>query len=548
MQSTRVAAWRAHVLAIACVWTTVPKLKRSPTMAMTGDAMAVSELAITRAAASASSSWTPAISLAAAMRDPQLLGGPFTAPSFWTWHTLAKVLSGETLDEREAKLFRECTGRTRLPSGPVRRAVVLVGRRGGKDRFLSGCAVHRAALAADWRTIMSAGEQAVVSLLGADKKQAGILRRYCEGLLRAPLLAREVVRSTDDVIEFRNGAVLEVSTNDARLVRGRSAVAVLGSECCYWRTDEVSASSDEEVVAAAEPSMAMCPDGGLLLLGSSVYRRRGFMFRKWKELHGNDDAEDICWLAPSAVMNPARPGKVVDRAMADDPARARSEYLSEWRDDLANYIPRELIEAAIDRHVVVRPPDPRRRYTSFVDASSGLGDSFAAAVTHREGDRVVLDSLVEVRPPFDTAAATAQIAATLRSYGLRDTMGDDYAKGWVIREFARHGVIFKPRPTGMDRSALYLEVLPAFSAGRVHLLDSPKLVSQFCALERRVMPGGRDRVDHPNRAGHHDDLANATAGAIWRATARPQPLHISEAAMARSRQPTRYSRPPRWFF
>jgi hypothetical protein len=177
--------------------------------------------------------------------------------------------------------------------------------------------------------------------------------------------------------------------------------------------------------------------------------------------------------------------------------------------------------------------------------------SFAAAIVHREGDLVVLDCLVEVLAPFDTAMATCQVAMTLRSYGLHDVMGDDYAKGWVIREFQRHGIQFKPRPTGMDRSALYLEVLPAFSAGRVHLLDSPKLVSQFCALERRVMPGGRDRVDHPNRAGHHDDLANATAGAIWRATARPQPLHISKGAMERARQkPSRWpsSRRGQWFF
>jgi hypothetical protein len=519
-------------------------------MVMRSDAMAgVSELAINRAAASASS-WTPAIGLAAAMRDPQLLGGPFTSASFWTWHAVAKILSGEVLDDREAALFRQCTGRTRLPSGPAYRMIVLVGRRGGKDRFLSSVAVHRAALTADWRVIMSAGEQAVVLLLGADRKQAGILRRYCEGLLRAPLLAREVVRTTDDLIEFRNGAALEIATNDARLVRGRSAVAVLGSECCYWRTDEVSASSDEEVVAAAEPSMAMCPDGGLLLLGSSVYRRRGFMFRKWKELHGNDDADDICWVAPSALMNPALPGKVVDRALANDVMRARGEFLSEWRDDLANYVPRELIEAAIDRHVVVRPPDPRRRYVSFVDASSGLGDSFAAAIAHREGDLVILDALVEVSAPFDTAQATCTVAMTLRSYRCTDTMGDDYARGWVVREFARHGITFKPRPAGMDRSALYLEVLPAFSAGRVRLVDNAKLVSQFCALERRVMSGGRDRVDHSVRSGHHDDLSNVAAGVIWRATATPQPLHISKGAMAKARQPgpTRYSRQPRWFF
>jgi hypothetical protein len=61
-------------------------------------------------------SWAPAISLAAAMRDAQLLGGPFASPTFWTWAALAKVLSGERLDERETALFRQCTGRTRLPS------------------------------------------------------------------------------------------------------------------------------------------------------------------------------------------------------------------------------------------------------------------------------------------------------------------------------------------------------------------------------------------------------------------------------------------------
>src|SRR5262245_9813629 len=123
------------------------------------------------------------ITLTAAMRDPNLLGSPFTSSSFWTWLAVAKVLDGEKLDEREADLFRQCTGRLRPRNGAVRRVVLLAGRRAGKDRCLSACAVHRAALAADWRQHMSAGEQATVILLGADRRQAAILRRYCEGLL-----------------------------------------------------------------------------------------------------------------------------------------------------------------------------------------------------------------------------------------------------------------------------------------------------------------------------------------------------------------------------
>jgi len=36
-------------------------------------------------------------------------------------------------------------------------------------------------------------------LLGADRKQAAILRRYCEGFLRMPMLAQEVMRRTEEV-------------------------------------------------------------------------------------------------------------------------------------------------------------------------------------------------------------------------------------------------------------------------------------------------------------------------------------------------------------
>ena len=92
-------------------------------------------------------------------------------------------------EAREVDLVKECTGRTQLPTAPVRRLILLAGRRAGKDRFFSAVAVWRAALCVDWCKYLSAGEQAVVILLGADKKQAAILRKYCSGLLETPLLA-----------------------------------------------------------------------------------------------------------------------------------------------------------------------------------------------------------------------------------------------------------------------------------------------------------------------------------------------------------------------
>src|SRR6266581_7040588 len=447
--------------------------------------------------------------LAEAMRDPNLLGGPFSALSFWPWMCVAKLISGEELDEREADLFRTCTGRSTLPTAPVTRLIMLSGRRAGKDRFMSAVAIHRAALSGSWRAVMSAGEQASVILLGADKKQARILRRYCAGLLQTPLLAAEVTRTSDEMVEFRSGAALEIVTNDASLVRGRSAIAVLGSECCWWNTTEGTASSDEDVVGAAEPAMAMCQDGGLLMLASSVGRRAGFMFRKWKELFGVDDAEDVVWLAPSRTMNPALSERVVSKAYTDDPARAKAEYGSEWRDDLAAFLDPALVDAAVDRGVLTRPPIKGVKYFGFVDVSGGVADSYALAIAHKDGDKIVLDCLTSRKAPFNPSTVTADMAKVVKQYGITQVVGDRYSAQWAVQSWAANGIRYLH--SDRDRSEIYIDALPLFSSGRARLLDHPKLVGQLCALERRQTPT-RDRVDHPARG--HDDEANACAGAM----------------------------------
>jgi hypothetical protein len=460
---------------------------------------------------------TPEITLTRALTDPDLFGGTFAGPSFWTWRTVAKLIDGIALTEqREVELFERCTGLTynRSNRRRLRRLILLAGRRAGKDRFFSAVAVWRAALCADWRQYQSAGEGAVCILLGADRRQARILRNYCEGLLRAPLLAPEVVRNTDELVEFRNGASLEISTNDARLVRGRSAIAVLGSECCHWRTDEHAASSDEEVVGAAEPSMAMCPDGGLLMLGSSVYRKRGYMHRQYRELHGNADAPDdtLCWFAPSAMMNPRLPQHVVDRALAENSAKARAEFLNIWREDLSDFIPLDAIEACSDIDVFERPPDPKVKYRGYVDCAGGTGsDSFAFAITHREST-YMLDVVREYKPRFVPAQVIAELAQLCRTYNITEIEGDKYAVGFHEAEWQAHGIRF----VACERttSENYLSLLPLVLARRVRLVDNKTLRSQLASLERRVGAADREAVTHPQHASAHDDIACAVAGAL----------------------------------
>lgn len=462
----------------------------------------------------------PTISLFRAMTDVELFGKTFQAPSFWTWRTVAKIVDGEPLTEpREIDLFQQCTGRSKLPNRRtrrrLRRLILLCGRRGGKDRFLSATAVWRSALCADWRKYISPGEQAVVILLGADRKQAAILRRYCEGLLQTPLLAAEVSRRTDDIIEFRNGASLEITTNDGRLVRGRSAIAVLGSEVSHWRTDEAAASGDEEVLAAAEPSMAMCPDGGVLLLGSSVHRRRGYMYRMFKKLHGNDDSDDIVWFAPSAVMNPKLPASIIDDALANDAAKARAEFLNIWREDLADFVPIDIIESATSWGVHERPRQVGMSYVGYADPASGTGsDSFALAIGHAEGDAarsVVIDLIRERKPRFVAADVIREYSALLRSYGVSEIVSDRFAGGFCSDEWQRNGIRFKACDNTTSEN--YIHALPLLTSKRAHLIDHVSLRTQLAGLERRVL-GGHEVVDHARASSAHDDVAAAVAGCL----------------------------------
>ena len=428
--------------------------------------------------------FTPDILLTRSMLSPELFADVFSSASVWTWRTVAKLIDGIPLTEqREVDLFKQCTGRTKLLStsstGVLRRFALEVGRRGGKDRFLSGVGVWRAALCCDWRKHLSAGEQAVVILLGKAKRQAAILRRYCHGLLQGKKLQREVVRETADIIEFQNGSQLEIASNDIGLVRGRSAVAVIGSECAYWKSEEHSINQDEEVIGAAEPSMAMCPDGGLLLLGSTVYRRQGLMYKLYKQLYGNDQTNDICWFAPSRTMNPLLKQAVVDAALANDLHKANAEFFGVWREDSEDCYPVDALDACTDQNVLERPPLPFVSYFAFFDGATGTGrEAFALAIAHREGDKVIIDAIRERKPRFVPSDVIAEYSTLLKQYRCHQVVGDKFAGGYEF-EWQRCGITHLPGKRVHKNRALHS--FPADDFGRSRPDDRQRHVEDAVA-------------------------------------------------------------------
>jgi hypothetical protein len=131
-------------------------------------------------------------------------------------------------------------------------------------------------------------------------------------------------------------------------------------------------------------------------------------------------------------------------------------------------------------------------------------------VAHRENERIIIDCLRERKPPFSPDDVCLEFSAVLKSYGITTAVGDKYAGLWPSERFSAYGVRYEP--SAKPKSDLYRDLLPSLNAGRVELLDHPRLISQLCNLERRTVRGGRDSIDHMPNA--HDDSANAVAGVV----------------------------------
>ena len=409
-------------------------------------------------------------------------------------------------------------------------------RRQGQRRQRHCC---HAAASFEFAGRLRPGERALVACLAVDKAQAALVAGYIRAFFaEIPSLRALVERETADGLALSNGVDISIMTSDFRSIRGRTVLCAILDEVAYWR-GEHTASPDKEVLRSIKPSMLTLSESMVIGI-STAYQRSGLLYERWAKHFGKGSAHTLVIQAESRALNPLLPQAEIDSALSEDPEAAKADYLSEWRDAIAGYLARDLIESAVDVGVTHRPYNPQYagRYVSFIDASSGQSDSFAACIAHAEDQVVVLDALIEIAAPFNPESACTQVAALLRGYHLNGTMGDGHAAAWVEAALGRHGVRFETRPPAMTRSALYSETLHKFSAYQVRLLDHRKLISQYAALERRLLPTGHERIDHPNRSGHHDDLANACAGALWRCSTERR-IVITPELLARA-----YAMPP----
>jgi hypothetical protein len=477
---------------------------------------------LTRKPAIASPAPKVAMTMRRALSDPALLGAVLEGDSWKAWRTILLAIMGEPLDDGERATFKGLTGREREPLERVEEFWGVIGRRGGKSRAAAVLAIYQA-IFVDHSAAIVVGERPAVLCLAENQKQAGVVFGYICGIVEStPMLAKLVRGKTQDTLSLTNGIDITVRAASFRGLRGLTNVCVIADEAAFWY-DEASgsANSDEEILAAVRPSLATTH--GPLIAISSPYAKKGAVYEAWRKHYGaQGDPRILVAQGASRDFNPSLPQSVVDRAYERDSAAASAEYGGQFRSDIEQFISRELVEAAVDCGVLVRPPRPGVTYSAFADAASGAGrDSYTVGIAHSEGNAIVLDVAHEIRPPFNPQNATAEVAALIKTYGIRIVTGDKWAPGFVSEGFARHSLTY--RYSEHDRSQIYLEALPLFTSGRVRLVENDRLVTQFAGLERRTSSTGRDRVDHGG-GDRHDDLCNSSAGALVLAATQPKPM------------------------
>ena len=463
-----------------------------------------------------------------AMDSPKLFG-PFFQGSTWDpWRAFLTALYGLPMTEEQLTTYRCHTGRQKPPTSPTREAALICGRRGGKSRILALLGTCLA-IGRDYRPYLAPGEIGTVGILASDRKQARSIFRFVKGMIDAvPALKREVTKETDETIELAGRRVaIEITTASFRATRGYTYVAVLCDEIAFWRSEE-SAQPDEEILNAIRPGLMTIP-GSMLLLASSPYAKRGALYKTYRRHYGNDDARVLVWKASTQEMHPTIDPAEIAEAYDEDPVKAAAELGGNFRDDIAAFVTREVVDACTELGRFEMAPLPGVYYRAFVDPSGGSADAMTLAIAHTEGAVQVLDCVREVRPPFSPEGVVREFAATLKSYRLARVTGDRYAGEWPRERFREHGITYDV--ADKPRSDLYRDLLPILNSGKVELLDLPRLTTQLCGLERRTARGGRDSIDHA--PGGHDDIANAVAGVLT-AQGRPR-IVISDATLARAR-------------
>jgi len=425
--------------------------------------------------------------------------------STWkNWYSTLKAIYGLEMDSEEEQFYQEHTKRKSVQEGGFSESYFVAGRRSGKSKIAALIATYEG-IYGNWEKYLSKGEKAYIFLLCVDKLQSRVLFDYVCGYLESfPEIVKKI---TAQEIFLNNGIIISIKTASFRGVRGYGCACIVADELNFWRDSETSRNPASEIITALLPTLY--PESKLIGL-SSPYAKFGYFYQTYKENYGNEESETLVIQAPTKKFNPTYSDRLIERLRKRDPEAWKSEYMAEFRDDVAQYLTEEQLEKVIEKYVFL-PRQEGVQYYAFVDPSGGRSDSMTMGICHRDDLAIIVDRIEERCAPISNPRdVVSEFAVILNEYGISQVVGDRFSGNWCSGSFLDHGITYIPAQ--LDKNRIYVEALGLINLRTVILPDNEKMKNQFMSLERRTRSGGVDTIDHP--PGCHDDIANAISGAI----------------------------------
>jgi len=419
-----------------------------------------------------------------------------------------KTVYGLSLTAEELDIFKKTTGLTEYIPREWTEATFILGRRSGKsDKLASNIALYEACAR---KHKLSVGETGVVMIVSSElKRQSRIVFDYCLGKLeRSKVLRKLIKRTTSDEIELTTGISIQCYPCNIARIRGASLVCFVGDECAWWKNE--GRNIDKEVLDAARPGLSF-PFSKMIKI-SSPYMMRGEIWNDFSRYWGKPNSEILAVQGATELFYPSFSQKKLEAARRKDPIAFEAEFLARFRSDLSAMYDPGVIDKAVNYDRPMELPFRHdQRYAAFVDSAGGGGrDSFALAIGHLEGERVVVDVIRSRAPRFDPLEVTRGYCEVLKSYSIGRVFGDKFSGDFASNTFAKYGVQYERAEK--PKSELYLEVEGAFNTGRVSLPNRETAIMQLKGLVRKTRSGGRDSVDMDS--GQPEDEANVIAGIV----------------------------------
>lgn len=441
-------------------------------------------------------------SFAAFCRD--VIGEPISA----AWDIAFRAFDGEPLKSSEIETWRAMSGRDRYEQAASHELTAIKGRRAQGSKTACKYLVYKIHTG-DFRRFAAANDRLHVPVIAQVRETAREIMSYLHGFYEgSDALRGEVAETFKQSIELANGFVLSVQTCSYRAPRGITAPLALLDEVGVWRVE--GADVDHEVVRSLTPAMVQFPNRRLILLGSP-WTKSGVLFERWERRFESPDR--LVLHCPTPLMNPMIPAEDLERERQTDTQNYRREFLAEWLDAIDQFLPDSDIAAAICTGVRERPAAEvlKGSYRAAIDASGLTGrDKFTLAIGHRAvkgnaGLGIAFDVLRGwSRAPV--AFVCDEIAALLKSFGLRSVVADQFGFSFLRELLSQRGIEVRQLPfTARSKPEVMLDLKSGLAQGRIQLLDHPESLRELRMLESRRTSGGNYSISAPR--GAHDDFA-----------------------------------------